>query len=163
MKYPKLRIAWSVGWGLVTVLLCILWVWSYWRMDIVNSPTSRKYFELCQSIRGKLNFSARRTENTFPQNGWVFAHMPLETLDQQTYSQATGETNLDRIGSGWSFSPNGFQVLLPHWVFAGLILMMAAAPWLVSDRFTVRTLLIAMTLVAALLGVIVYRNGRGMN
>ena len=29
MKYRKLRIAWSVAWGIVAVLLCVLWVRSY--------------------------------------------------------------------------------------------------------------------------------------
>ena len=29
MKHRKLRIAWSVAWGIVTVLLCVLWVRSY--------------------------------------------------------------------------------------------------------------------------------------
>ena len=30
MKYRKLRIAWSVGWGIAAVLMCLLWVRSYW-------------------------------------------------------------------------------------------------------------------------------------
>ena len=29
MKFRKLRIAWSVAWGVVAVLLCVLWVRSY--------------------------------------------------------------------------------------------------------------------------------------
>ena len=29
MNYRKLRIAWSVGWGVAAVLLCVLWVRSY--------------------------------------------------------------------------------------------------------------------------------------
>ena len=33
MNYRELRIAWSVGWGLVAVLLCALWVRSYWWAD----------------------------------------------------------------------------------------------------------------------------------
>src|SRR5690349_16513123 len=34
MKYRKLRLAWSVAWGVVAVLLCILWVRSYWSLDL---------------------------------------------------------------------------------------------------------------------------------
>jgi hypothetical protein len=30
MKFRKLRIAWSVFWGLVAVSQCVLWVQSYW-------------------------------------------------------------------------------------------------------------------------------------
>ena len=33
MKHRKLRIAWSVAWGVVAVLLCVLWVRSYWKSD----------------------------------------------------------------------------------------------------------------------------------
>lgn len=31
MKYRKLRIAWSVAWGVVAVSLCMLWVRSHWQ------------------------------------------------------------------------------------------------------------------------------------
>ena len=37
VKFRKLRIAWSVGWGLVAVLLCVLWVRSYWWVEVYNS------------------------------------------------------------------------------------------------------------------------------
>src|SRR5690349_16362953 len=33
MKYRKRRIAWSVVWGLLAVLLCVLWVRSYLMSD----------------------------------------------------------------------------------------------------------------------------------
>jgi hypothetical protein len=36
MKHRKLRIAWSVAWGVVAVLLVVLWVRSYYRTDIVR-------------------------------------------------------------------------------------------------------------------------------
>lgn len=35
MKYRKLRMGWSVGWGVVVVMLCVLWVRSYWWIDTV--------------------------------------------------------------------------------------------------------------------------------
>jgi hypothetical protein len=31
MKYRKLRIAWSVAWGIVAALFVVLWVLSYWQ------------------------------------------------------------------------------------------------------------------------------------
>src|SRR6187200_3145139 len=34
MKYRKLRIAWSVGWGVVAVLLAVVWIQSF------NKPVS---------------------------------------------------------------------------------------------------------------------------
>ena len=33
MKFRKLRVAWSVVWGIAAVLFVALWVRSYWRVD----------------------------------------------------------------------------------------------------------------------------------
>src|SRR5262245_56414702 len=41
MKYRKLRIAWSVAWGLLAVLVCVLWVRSYWHYDYVEGFIDR--------------------------------------------------------------------------------------------------------------------------
>src|SRR6185295_8758219 len=35
-RFRKLRIAWAVFWGLACVLLIVLWVRSYWGVDLVN-------------------------------------------------------------------------------------------------------------------------------
>src|SRR6476659_6230618 len=42
MKYRKLRIAWSVVWGILCLLMITLWVRSYWQIEHIlwNSPTS---------------------------------------------------------------------------------------------------------------------------
>jgi hypothetical protein len=39
MKYRKLRIAWSVGWGVLCLLLVALWVRSYWWRDTYSGPS----------------------------------------------------------------------------------------------------------------------------
>ncbi len=36
MKHRKLRIAWSVAWGVLAVLLIALWVRSYWWVDSID-------------------------------------------------------------------------------------------------------------------------------
>ena len=36
MRFRKLRIAWSVVWGLAAVLLIVLWVRSYWWVDQIT-------------------------------------------------------------------------------------------------------------------------------
>src|SRR5689334_19264816 len=38
LRFRKLRIAWSVFWGLACVLLIVLWVRSYWCSDVFNGP-----------------------------------------------------------------------------------------------------------------------------
>ena len=162
-RFGKLRIAWSVAWGVVAVLLVVLWVRSYWWLDMANSPTSGSHFFLYESICGKLNIGVTPSQNVIRQNFWVFTHEPLEKVAPPTFAKETRETNLDRIGTGWAFRSDGFSVILPHWIFAASVLLLAVAPWFWPERYQLRTLLVATTVVAALLGVIVYLNGRGMN
>ena len=42
MRFRKLRIAWSVGWGIACVLLIVLWVRSYWYKDTVMAILYRE-------------------------------------------------------------------------------------------------------------------------
>ena len=43
MKHRKLRIAWSVAWGIAAVMLIALWVRSYWWRDfkVLYLPNNR--------------------------------------------------------------------------------------------------------------------------
>src|SRR5262245_23954492 len=55
-RYRKLRIAWSVAWGVVVVLLCVLWVRSYGgRMsrEVLVTPEYRYYVH---SVAGTVAF-----------------------------------------------------------------------------------------------------------
>src|SRR5688572_24972679 len=40
MRFRKLRIAWSVAWGIACLLLIVLWMRSYWYIDYMNTYTS---------------------------------------------------------------------------------------------------------------------------
>ena len=47
MGYRKLRIAWSVVWGIATVLLIVLWVRSYWKAEAVTFyETNADYIDI---------------------------------------------------------------------------------------------------------------------
>src|SRR5690348_17214413 len=62
MKHRKLRIAWSVAWGVVAVLMVPLWVRSYWIEDIVHwhlympnlAQASYEYEFACVSESGEV-------------------------------------------------------------------------------------------------------------
>jgi hypothetical protein len=59
------------------------------------------------------------------------------------------------------FNDAGAVILVPFWFLIGLALALSGAPWLKwSSRFSIRTLLIAMTLVAIVLGLIVWSINR---
>jgi hypothetical protein len=70
MRLRKLRIAWSVGWGLACVLLIVLWVRSYsWEDALVYSNAKQHTFS-CDSARGLLkvvlNDTSGRLSSLFP-------------------------------------------------------------------------------------------------
>jgi hypothetical protein len=51
MRFRKLRIAWSVGWGLLGVLLIVLWVRSYYSTVFVVGPLTDPYGSLLIETR----------------------------------------------------------------------------------------------------------------
>src|SRR5262245_32475259 len=44
MSLRKLRIAWSAFCGLAAVLLVVLWVRSYWRVEMIACPLTSNYY-----------------------------------------------------------------------------------------------------------------------
>jgi hypothetical protein len=57
MNYRKLRIAWSVLLGLAAVMLCVLWVRSYWLTESIYGRIGRVSFAI-NSRHGELLLSA---------------------------------------------------------------------------------------------------------
>jgi hypothetical protein len=53
----------------------------------------------------------------------------------------------------WQFSKGVTDISLPLWLIVPILAAVGATPWI--KRFSLRTLLIAMTLVAVVLGIIV--------
>ena len=61
------------------------------------------------------------------------------------------------FGFGIGPGPMGQWLVVPHWFFATLAAGLAALPWFQQKwKFSLRTLLIATTLVAVVLGLIVW-------
>jgi hypothetical protein len=148
MKFRKLRISWSVGCAIACVLLIVLWVRSYrWNNQLSiplsdtqvvgpNSFSGRISFGVCTAPEAKFMWPAglkseRITDNT-PIPGFTYGRItgiPIRTVD---------------------------FVQVPYWFVFLLAAAVGAAPWIsVSKRFSLRTLLIATTLVAVVLGLIV--------
>jgi hypothetical protein len=143
MRFRKLRIAWSVVWGIAAVLLVVLWVRSYWWADYVQ-PWQK---HTVVSLRGKL-FVDNHIVLSIPSSS-VPGGVPtglVETNRFFAYSLATKQ---------FSFFPQKSGLAIPYWLIAALIVGLAATPWL-RWRFSLRTLLIATTLLAAALAVWVY-------
>ena len=148
MKHRKLRIAWSVAWGIVAVLLVALWVRSHWYANDAGYVRRGDLFGVesaCGSIRPFINAGVAATS----RNDWFYSN---ESLAKSNHS-------FEHPIFGWDGAdyPATFMAYFPHWLPALLLASVAAAPWITwSNRFSLRTLLIATTLVAVGLGLIVW-------
>ena len=141
MRFRKLRIAWSVVWGLAAVLLIALWVRSYQTCDR-TSMTSHLF-----GVSTEGAFIVAWTDDLRYQRFFM-------TL--MNYPSRTSiEPQKGFLGFLSDWHSDLWYVQTPYWFLVALGVILAAAPWL-PRRFTLRTLLIATTLVAVLLGLIVY-------
>ena len=161
MRFRKLRIAWSVGLGIACVLLIVLWVRSYWQYDWLGGLLATP------PKNGEMHFT---TGCLFESANGVVTVLHAGTLwGSLSYLSSVGTSSADpnmRVTgnygeSVWSgfradVGPNGyFRGSLPIWFLALTAVAASAVPW-IRWRFNLRTLLIAMTLVAAALGLIIY-------
>src|SRR3982751_549666 len=138
MTFRNLRVAWSVFCGLACILLIVLWVRSYWWVDIAN----HSQYSLT-SMQGKLCVN-----ESFDVLGNPVTRPASFTLVNRFWGSAF-ET------SGLTIRRRGTGLAIPYWSLLLPMAALAGITW-IRWRFTLRTLLIATTLVAVVLGAIVY-------
>jgi hypothetical protein len=156
MWFRYLRIAWSVVFGIVCLLLIVLWVRSYWRrMAVKHFDTAAVYttFFVNRGVAAHTRMDmgwnkgpwvirdgdGSLTSATSP-TGWTFQSVP--SIDQTSNFE-------------WNFHDHGHIVAAPIWTLALPFAAVTAVPW-IRWRFGLRSLLIAMTLFAVLLGLAIY-------
>jgi hypothetical protein len=145
MRYRKLRIAWSVAWGIISVMLVVFWVRSYsWGESLSYTTAQRTYFGI-RSDGGHVH-------------GFFGDVSPNRTTLGWLYTRGIPE----RYWRGFLFRyPQRKCVwfVLPCWFLLGMTMLSSAGPWF-SWHFSLRTLLIATMLLAVLLGLITYFMNR---
>ena len=134
-RFRRLRIAVSVFFGLLTVALCLLWLRSYSWIDVVRKGTrgvasSEGKFLVndIYNLQGKGSVSTRSFAGD-----WI-----------HIWTARQG----DLVGVG-------LGRMIPQWPAILFAAILSAVPWL-HYRFSLRTMLIATTLIAAMLGLIGY-------
>jgi hypothetical protein len=152
MKFRKLRIAWSLVSLIACALLIALWVRSYsWDDSLYIPPFDQASFSL-QSSCGHVFLKV----DDVPTEADL--HWSLETSEADDVHSSEKVNNGVKAGFAiLDLRPFGWIALCPHWFLVTLCFAFGAAPWL-RWRFTLRTLLIATTLVAVVLGLIVYAS-----
>lgn len=144
-RFRRLRIAVSVVFGVLTLLLVVLWVRSYWRSDVVYCPVGRQVIvnSLCGIFQVNIMPNDART-GWGPGWGWnsfAFDDMSEQRTNQQSWA--------------WYSYAGITSVSFPVWSVILLCWLAAVAAYR-TPRFSLRTMLIATTLVAVVLGLIAW-------
>lgn len=148
MDRPRLirgqRIAWSVVWGILCLMLIALWVTSYWWRIGLSSGTYQGFYTYVGS-----------------NNGYVYYHRLLLAKPGVTTGWQWGVGWADRSHRTytWQISPRQTTIIVPYPYFVPIVgpafATLTIIPWL-RWTFSLRTLLIATTLIAVVLGLVVW-------
>jgi hypothetical protein len=151
MRFRKLRIAWSVFWGLAAVLLIALWVRSYSWLDTLQFRLTRGPATCCIQC-----YVGRVAAFTFNEQAAPRWNLKSDPIIGKVASDLASLTARERFGSlRAQAQPGNSGVVIPFVAVVFAALTIAPASWL-PRRFTLRTLLIATTLIAIVLGLIVW-------
>jgi hypothetical protein len=149
MRFRKLRIAWSVGCIIVVLLLCTLWVRSYKWVEVQHGPFIGSWAIVLTSMPGVLGFEITDTS---------FKPSRREAAEWWTWSLSADDGRppyRSRVLGYFDYYNQRLDV--PCWFAVMLMIVASAAPWF-PLRFSLRTLLIATTLIAVVLGTIVWMS-----
>jgi hypothetical protein len=152
MRFRKLRIAWSVAWGIACVLLIVFWVRSYWYLDtgycqLFQSPTIA-----AMSVEGRFLIGVEQPGSSGTQLG--FGSRSLKAVPREVIPMGMDKS---KFGFNAKTYAIGWILEAPPCSIVGIGLFAVAVPWIRWPKhFTLRTLLIATTLVAVVLGLIVW-------
>jgi hypothetical protein len=149
MKFRKFRIAWSVSCGIAFLLLIVLWVRSYWYLESVLSV-----FGNVNSVRGTIvfNFFDFIYGWNREKKDWAVIRKAPERWSHNAPMRRWPPIRVSQPATGVQ------RVELEYWFLSPLIALLGIAAWQsrLRFRFSFRALLIATTLVAAALGLIVW-------
>jgi hypothetical protein len=126
------------------LLLIVLWVRSYSTIEYVTGPISKTSSFDSFSAVGYMN-----AEIMFQDLPWNYEGMEVDANASERWANAT------RFGFALGQNSRGMYACAPHWFAVLSFATLAAAPWL-PYSFSLRTLLIAATVVAVGLGLIVW-------
>ena len=153
MKHRELRIAFSAACSIACVLLSVLWVSSYWKQYTVTWNITKNTALMTYSAAGGLFVYLGNTQFKYPYEIDSYA------LDAETIKvfRASNAKKAFRIIN----EDGGVDTVIPLPLALSLTAAFAALPWL-GYRFSLRTLLIATTVIAVALGIIVWMTRAGI-
>jgi hypothetical protein len=167
MKYRKLRIAWSVACGVSAVLLVMLWARSYRYWDQLYTPICLEAYTSAD-WEGRIITIESATERkvaSWSAGGGVWQwhiSVPLRGRASDVAGPYLSPTN-DAPPIGWIgfafYKRFGLHpaICVPIWFLVIFAATLGSLPWIAyAKRFSLRALLIGMTVVAVALGAVIY-------
>lgn len=149
MKYLKLRIGWSVMWGLTAVSVIVLWARSYQHYDFASHNFFGSQGVIIESIRGVAFIKyapGAPIVNGYGSSAPDPSRKPAGTFPTGTWG-----------GFAFSTRSGGRVSAAPFWFLSLIAIAFTIGPWAQTiRRFSLRTLLMAITVVAVGLGLIVW-------
>jgi hypothetical protein len=152
-----LRIAVSAALVILCILLFALWMRSYWWVtNIQTHPVASRSFQ-CAFFEGRIYLRSYHLVTQADRDEWISDFSHYHWKDSRFHDNNVG----DLPTPAFKFSVNEFRpgdiiVIFPYWFAFLVFATLAAAPWIRwSKQFSLRTLLLATTLIAILLGAIV--------
>jgi hypothetical protein len=146
MRFRNLRIAWSVACSMLALLLLLMWARSYWVRDacthIGRDSVATTVYNVAFNCGTIDFFRVIKPASWLPTSGFT---------EGWTYFAAKPDPY--RKLFFWEMGPRYVVIQFPLVLPAFVVVALAWMPWLrASWRFSLRTLLIATTLVAVVLG-----------
>lgn len=151
MKHRKLRIAWSVAWGIAVLLTIVLWGRSLLWHDELRVPATGSSILRFTSNRGHLKCG-------YWETGYAPQLNRFELVGGEVEAESSERFESENPTWEWRGGGDGIvrSISFPHWLLAVVLGGISATAWVSFRRFSLRTLLIATTLVAVGLGLIVW-------
>jgi hypothetical protein len=150
-KVRFLRIVVSIVFVMLCAALVLLWVRCYWLIDMFWGPTATSGQVVVVSMQGQLFVG------TNVGGGPAWSRQSGKLYSKWRSIWRTLFPRRDVFGFALVVDSNNVGIAVPHW-FAALVTATLAwlpwAPW--SKRFSLRTLLVATTLIAVVLGMAIY-------
>jgi hypothetical protein len=155
MKYRKLRIAYSAICTTICLLLMVLWVRSYWWITNIQMPPVASRTLQCALYPGRMFVRSYPLRTQSDRAHWITDFSNIHR-SQPRYIQKLDASTFPRLGLKFNdWRPGSTYVCFPYWFAIVVVGAISVVPWL-RWRFSLRTLLVGMTVVAAILGAVFY-------
>lgn len=149
----RLRIAASVFFAVVAVALCVLWVRSYWYFDTALISLTNSHVMEIESGGGFANIAYIKKKPSSTNSSRIAHRSFAIPAELSAHLSDLGRFRASVVRSGW-------LIRFPYWL---AVIAFSAPAYLCSaglpTRFSLRTLMIVITLLAVVLGLGVWVAG----